>query len=150
MLRPTFCSQFQICSIWQCPSNPCFTHLCSSLGVPSSAMAPKTSTSSRLIPVSKISPDAFSPFGTVVQNPDKHGGVPQLQKAKANQGTATKWLDVTEMRSFYEMSSSRKCLVSLIYMDSCRGSAFLKKWMEFLEDNADLRYPDISTVTFDL
>ncbi|KFH47903.1 DNA polymerase alpha-associated DNA helicase A-like protein [Hapsidospora chrysogenum ATCC 11550] len=28
-----------------------------------------------------------------------------------------------------------------------RGSAFLKKWMEFLEDNADLRYPDLSTVT---
>ncbi|KAM6539615.1 hypothetical protein FALCPG4_001400 [Fusarium falciforme] len=28
-----------------------------------------------------------------------------------------------------------------------RGSSFLKKWMQFLEDNADLRYPDASTVT---
>ncbi|KAM5351616.1 hypothetical protein ACJ41O_004339 [Fusarium nematophilum] len=28
-----------------------------------------------------------------------------------------------------------------------RGSGFLKKWMQFLEDNADLRYPDVSTVT---
>lgn len=28
----------------------------------------------------------------------------------------------------------------------CRGSNFLKKWMEFLEENADLRYPDLSTV----
>lgn len=28
-----------------------------------------------------------------------------------------------------------------------RGSSFLKKWMQFLEDNADLRYPDLSTVT---
>ncbi|KFG81862.1 DNA-binding protein SMUBP-2 [Metarhizium anisopliae] len=27
-----------------------------------------------------------------------------------------------------------------------RGSNFLKKWMEFLEDNADLRYPDISSI----
>ncbi|PNY29564.1 DNA polymerase alpha-associated DNA helicase A [Tolypocladium capitatum] len=27
-----------------------------------------------------------------------------------------------------------------------RGSNFLKKWMEFLEDNADLRYPDVSTI----
>ncbi|PHH74524.1 hypothetical protein CDD83_4557 [Cordyceps sp. RAO-2017] len=27
-----------------------------------------------------------------------------------------------------------------------RGSKFLKKWMEFLEDNADLRYPDLATV----
>lgn len=28
-----------------------------------------------------------------------------------------------------------------------RGSAFLKKWMEFLEENADLRYPDLAAVT---
>ncbi|PWI74481.1 hypothetical protein PCL_07795 [Purpureocillium lilacinum] len=27
-----------------------------------------------------------------------------------------------------------------------RGSKFLNKWMEFLEDNADLRYPDLSKV----
>ncbi|KAK3180674.1 hypothetical protein K4F52_008024 [Lecanicillium sp. MT-2017a] len=27
------------------------------------------------------------------------------------------------------------------------GSSFLKKWMEFLEENADLRYPDLSTVS---
>ncbi|CAK7215845.1 hypothetical protein SCUCBS95973_002619 [Sporothrix curviconia] len=27
-----------------------------------------------------------------------------------------------------------------------RGSAFLKSWMEFLEENADLRYPDASAV----
>jgi hypothetical protein len=24
-----------------------------------------------------------------------------------------------------------------------RGSSFLKRWMKFLEDNADLRYPNI-------
>ncbi|CEJ94995.1 Putative DNA-binding protein smubp-2 [[Torrubiella] hemipterigena] len=28
-----------------------------------------------------------------------------------------------------------------------RGSAFLKKWMEFLEEHADLRYADVATVT---
>ncbi|PVI05225.1 hypothetical protein DM02DRAFT_517000, partial [Periconia macrospinosa] len=27
-----------------------------------------------------------------------------------------------------------------------RGSKFLKAWMEFLEENADLRYPDIAQV----
>lgn len=32
------------------------------------------------------------------------------------------------------------------FLFGCRGSNFLKKWMEFLEDNADLRYPDLSTV----
>ncbi|KAK3341559.1 P-loop containing nucleoside triphosphate hydrolase protein [Lasiosphaeria hispida] len=27
-----------------------------------------------------------------------------------------------------------------------RGSKFMKKWMEFLEDNADLRYPDVASL----
>ncbi|KAK1780710.1 P-loop containing nucleoside triphosphate hydrolase protein [Copromyces sp. CBS 386.78] len=27
-----------------------------------------------------------------------------------------------------------------------KGSAFLKRWMEFLEENADLRYPDVSSL----
>lgn len=26
----------------------------------------------------------------------------------------------------------------------CRGSKFLKEWMEFLEAEADLRYPDLA------
>ncbi|KAG6014434.1 hypothetical protein E4U41_004827 [Claviceps citrina] len=28
-----------------------------------------------------------------------------------------------------------------------RGSRFLKKWMEFLEENADLRYPDLASIS---
>ncbi|KAK3984142.1 P-loop containing nucleoside triphosphate hydrolase protein [Cladorrhinum sp. PSN332] len=28
-----------------------------------------------------------------------------------------------------------------------RGSKFLKRWMDFLEDNADLRYPDVASLT---
>lgn len=28
-----------------------------------------------------------------------------------------------------------------------RGSNFLKRWMDFLEDNADLRYPDLASLT---
>lgn len=30
-----------------------------------------------------------------------------------------------------------------------RGSKFLKGWMTFLEDNADLRYPDFASLTTD-
>lgn len=30
-----------------------------------------------------------------------------------------------------------------------RGSKFLKEWMTFLEDNADLRYPDVASLTTD-
>lgn len=31
-----------------------------------------------------------------------------------------------------------------------RGSEFLKKWMDFLEENADLRYPDLSEVLVEM
>lgn len=30
-----------------------------------------------------------------------------------------------------------------------RGSPFLKRWMEFLEENADLRYPDVLSLALD-
>lgn len=30
-----------------------------------------------------------------------------------------------------------------------RGSHFLKKWMEFLEGEADLRYPDVTSIGSD-
>jgi len=39
----------------------------------------------------------------------------------------------------------RASLSDILYLfDLYRGSAFLKRWMEFLEENADLRYPDVS------
>jgi DNA polymerase alpha-associated DNA helicase A len=30
-----------------------------------------------------------------------------------------------------------------------KGSKFLKDWMDFLEENADLRYPDLASLTQD-
>ncbi|EGO52296.1 hypothetical protein NEUTE1DRAFT_118717, partial [Neurospora tetrasperma FGSC 2508] len=30
-----------------------------------------------------------------------------------------------------------------------KGSTFLKRWMEYLEENADLRYPDVSSLALD-
>jgi len=37
-----------------------------------------------------------------------------------------------------------KCATVADAFVNCRGSKFLKGWMEFLEENADLRYPDPS------
>lgn len=34
-----------------------------------------------------------------------------------------------------------------VLMSHGRGSSFLKKWMDFLEENADLRYADLASVT---
>ena len=43
---------------------------------------------------------------------------------------------------------TRSVLNPLLMRAGCvnRGSKFLKKWMDFLEENADLRYPDVSTL----
>ncbi|KAK5685859.1 hypothetical protein LTS10_001972 [Elasticomyces elasticus] len=71
-------------------------------------MAPKISTSSRVIRAEAIDPTIFAPFGEVIQNPATHGGVPNLQKIDANQGSATKWMNVTSMRNWYGSAQSRK------------------------------------------
>lgn len=43
-------------------------------------------------------------------------------------------------------SALPETIIDLLTTPRRRGSGFLKKWMQFLEDNADLRYPDISTL----
>jgi DNA polymerase alpha-associated DNA helicase A len=45
------------------------------------------------------------------------------------------------------MTRPKRCLV--IVGDSetvAKGSKFLKRWMEFLEEHADLRYPDVTAL----
>lgn len=39
--------------------------------------------------------------------------------------------------------------LTLVLFSANRGSKFLKEWMTFLEDNADLRYPDFTSLTTD-
>nr|POF15294.1 ureidoglycolate lyase [Quercus suber] len=66
----------------------------------------------RLVRVSALDPQTFAPFGEVIQNPGTHHGIPSLQQVTANQGSATKWLDVTAMEDFYlRAASSRKAKV---------------------------------------
>lgn len=71
-------------------------------------MAPKISASSRSIPISDLTPAAFEGFGEVIQNPATHDAKPGLQRVEANQGSATKWLDVTRLNSWYERGQSGK------------------------------------------
>lgn len=39
-----------------------------------------------------------------------------------------------------------RLLTKCLLLPRNRGSKFLKRWMEFLEDNADLRYPDLASL----
>ncbi|KAI5361144.1 Putative ureidoglycolate lyase, rmlC-like cupin domain superfamily [Septoria linicola] len=72
-----------------------------------------------------LTPEAFSPFGEVIQNPATHdeldgNGQWRLQHQIANQGSATKWLDVTHMNNHYDRASSRKAAKVVMNMFVCK------------------------------
>lgn len=80
----------------------------------------KPTPSSRLIQSTNLSPETFAPFGEVIQNPQTHGGRPALQSVLANQGSATKWLDVTHMDNHYHLSASKKAAKVVMNMFVCK------------------------------
>lgn len=93
-------------------------------------MAPKItlqSTSSRLIPATHLDSASFSAFGEVVQNPSTHNGVPAVQRVDANQGSATKWLDVTSMRDHYRLAASRRNAKVVFNMFVCKPRGLVKR-----------------------
>ncbi|KAK5135193.1 hypothetical protein LTR08_005580 [Meristemomyces frigidus] len=90
-------------------------------------MIPKLSTSSRSVAVRDIDPVAFAPFGQVIQNPSTHDGAPSLQRVEANQGSAEKWLNITQMRSWYDLGSSRKPAAVSMNMFVCKPRALERK-----------------------
>lgn len=83
-------------------------------------MAPKKSTSSRLIPIQRLEASSFANFGQVIQNPATHDGTPVLSTQTANQGTATKYLDITHLTNHYGMSQSAKPAKPVINMFACK------------------------------
>jgi superfamily I DNA and/or RNA helicase len=45
------------------------------------------------------------------------------------------------------MTRPKRCLIVVGDSETVsKGSKFLKCWMEFLEENADLRYPDLASL----
>ncbi|KAK0308830.1 hypothetical protein LTR01_004709 [Friedmanniomyces endolithicus] len=83
-------------------------------------MAPRVSASSRVIRAEVLDPTVFAPFGDVIQNPATHGDLPRLPRVEANQGSATKWLEVTKMRSWYDLGRSRKRAEVAMNMFVCK------------------------------
>lgn len=85
-------------------------------------MPPSVPAPARRIPVEPLTPAAFSPFGTVIENPVRTGS-PQpgggLQTVSANQGTALKYLDVTHMTDFYQLAASGKPAKAVMNMFVC-------------------------------
>lgn len=76
----------------------------------------------RRIPIEVLTPAAFAPFGTVIENPERTGSAQPdggLETVRANQGTALKYLDVTHMTNFYDMAASRKPAKAVMNMFVC-------------------------------
>ncbi|GME35218.1 Ureidoglycolate hydrolase [Neofusicoccum parvum] len=85
-------------------------------------MPPSVPAPSRRIPVEPLTPAAFSPFGTVIENPVRTGSQQPgggLETVRANQGTALKYLDVTHMTNFYHTAASRKPAKAVMNMFVC-------------------------------
>lgn len=73
-------------------------------------MTPSIQVGSRLVSVERLTQDAFAPFGTVIENPLSNRAESDTQLPRnaiyANQGSAVKVLDVTNMTEYYAEASS--------------------------------------------
>jgi ureidoglycolate lyase len=90
--------------------------------MPSSMPAP-----SIRIPIELLTPTAFAQFGVVVENPATSpsaklpipGRIPPPDRVTANQGSATKYLDVSHMSNLYSLAPSKKPARAVMNMFVC-------------------------------
>ncbi|KAG9199958.1 Ureidoglycolate lyase [Epicoccum nigrum] len=79
------------------------------------------------IPMELLTPTAFAQFGAVIENPATSPSsklqipnrVPPPAHVAANQGSATKYLDVTHMSNLYHLAPSRKPAKAVMNMFAC-------------------------------
>lgn len=75
---------------------------------------------SQTIPLQPLTGTSFRAFGEVAENPGTHNGSLPFTTVSANQGSATKVLDVTHMNNHYNLSSSRKPAKPVLNMFVCK------------------------------
>ncbi|USP73091.1 ureidoglycolate hydrolase [Curvularia clavata] len=79
------------------------------------------------IPIELLTPTAFAQFGTVIENPSTSPSaklpiphrIPAPEAVAANQGSATKYLDVTHMSNLYGLAPSQKPARAVMNMFVC-------------------------------
>jgi ureidoglycolate lyase len=79
----------------------------------------------RLIPLEPLTPDAFAPFGSVIQNPTSSSQkyFESIIPVEANQGSATKYSDISSLDNFYSSAASKKPGRGAISLFSCKPRA---------------------------
>lgn len=81
--------------------------------MPSKVVSPKLG-----ISLEPLSQSSFSPFGHAIANPAKHKTA-EYKSTAANQGSAKKFLEVTDLTNFYELAPSKKAAKPSINIFSC-------------------------------
>ncbi|KAF2667019.1 hypothetical protein BT63DRAFT_427440 [Microthyrium microscopicum] len=78
--------------------------------------------SPRRIPIEPLTPSTFAPFGTVIQNPTTATSTSHstLNPILANQGTATKYANISSLENFYHLAPSRKPASAQMTMFICQ------------------------------
>lgn len=79
------------------------------------------------VPIELLTPTAFHQFGTVIENPATSTStklpipqrIPPPDAVSANQGFATKYLDVTHMSNLYSLAPSKKPAKAVMNMFVC-------------------------------
>lgn len=79
------------------------------------------------IPIELLTPTAFAQFGTVIENPSTSPSsklpipnrIPAPEAVDANQGSATKYLNVTHMSNLYSLAPSKKPAKAVMNMFVC-------------------------------
>jgi ureidoglycolate lyase len=69
-------------------------------------MPSKIPSPGRQVPVERLTSASFAPFGSVVQNPALSGDSREV--VTANQGSAKKYHDISDLNGFYYLAPSRK------------------------------------------
>lgn len=84
-------------------------------------MPPQVTAPNLQVAVQRLEPHAFSPFGTVIQNPEHtHAASPtHYNVVSANQGSALKYTDVSHLTNYYPLAPSRKPAKAIMNMFVC-------------------------------
>lgn len=112
-------------------NNNVFQNQSASRTFPKMPVTMKANLKENIILTKPLTQDAFATFGTVIQNPAPAvSPSPSIKNlppnaVQANQGTALKYLDVTNMKDFYESAPSQRVANAVMNMFVCSPRSLL-------------------------
>jgi ureidoglycolate lyase len=97
--------------------------------------------------IEPLTPRAFAPFGTVIQNPARTGS-PTASGEEANQGTAVRYPDISALESHYQLAPSGKPGRPSLTLFACAPRRLRREARAALMDVPMLERHSYTTQTF--